>query len=73
MTDFSIRTSYAGNDLYILVHRPSGRSRMDSIHRKYPDLFEFGSNSTLHHRDWDNWRLFEIIQAPRHNPENVSE
>lgn len=55
---------YPGHDLYVLVHRPQGRSAMDSIHWKYPRIFTLGSRTTLYDADFGDWRLFEIIQAP---------
>jgi len=60
---------YRGHALYVLVHRPEGRSAMDSIHWKYGGMFFYGVRSTLYDGDWDGWRLFEIIQAPRVLPE----
>ncbi|MGQ9662591.1 MAG: hypothetical protein ACUVWX_09690 [Kiritimatiellia bacterium] len=58
------RKDYHGQDLFLLVHSPRGRSAMDSIHWKYPEIYSFGSETTLFDSDWDEWRLFEIVQAP---------
>lgn len=68
MLDFNfnkVKDEYWGQTLYVLVHRPIGRSAMDSIHWKYDRIFTLGSHSTLYDSDWGDWRLFEIIQAPR--------
>lgn len=62
---FQTKEDYYGQHLYVLVHRPSGRSTMDSIHRKYPRIFEFGADSSLYDKTWGDWRLFEVIQAPK--------
>lgn len=60
-----IRDDYRGHDLYVLVHRPQGRSAIDSVHWKYDRIFDLGSRTTLYDGDWGNWRLFELIQASR--------
>lgn len=54
---------YYGQTLFILVHRPVGRSAMDSMHWKYRDIFIQGSQDILYDGDWGAWRLFEIIQG----------
>ena len=59
-----VRNDYRGHDLYLLVRAPTGRSAMDSIHWQYDNIYALGSRSTLYAGDWDDWRLFEIIQAP---------
>jgi hypothetical protein len=58
------RKDWVGHDLYVLVHRPHGRSGTDSIHWKFDRIFALGRRSTLYDGDWGDWRLFEIIQAP---------
>lgn len=64
--DFNkVKHDYPGHALYILVHRPIGRSAMDSIHWKYDRIFTLGSRGTLYDGDWGDWRLFEIVQAER--------
>ncbi len=61
--DFAaVERDYAGNQLYVLVRRPEGRGAMDSIHWKYPRMYEWGSRYTLYDSDWGDWRLFEIVQ-----------
>jgi len=59
------KQDYPGRDLFVLVHRPRARSGMDSVHWKYPRIFELGSHTTLYDGDFGDWRLFEIVQAPR--------
>ena len=56
---------FPGHDLYVLVRRPEGRSRMESIHWKYDGIYALGHRTTLYDGDWAAWRLFEVIQAPR--------
>jgi hypothetical protein len=58
------REDWVGHDLYVLVHRPSGRSGTDSIHWRFDGMYDLGGRSTLYDGDWGDWRLFEIIQAP---------
>lgn len=60
---YRAKEDYTGHVLYLLVHRPAGRSAMDSIHWKHDRIFSLGSRETLYDGDWGNWRLFEIIQA----------
>jgi hypothetical protein len=64
--DFSFgkaMTDYYGCPLYLLVHRPEGRSGMESIHWKFPGIFDAGARNTLIvlGGDHGNWRLFEIV------------
>ena len=58
-----LKNDYFGHDLYVLVHRPRGRSATDSVHWKHNRIFALGTDNTLYDRDWGDWRLFEIIQA----------
>jgi hypothetical protein len=60
-----VRLDYGGHALFVLVHRPVGRSALDSIHWRYPDIYALGAGTTLYDSDWGDWRLFEIIEAPR--------
>ena len=62
------RRDYHGHKLYILVHEPSGKSEMDSIHWKYEKVYYLGMGGTLHDSDWGPWRLFEIVEAPTRKP-----
>lgn len=56
---------YPGYQLYLLVHRPKGDSAFDSIHWTYPRLFSRGHRNLIYYEDWGEWRLFELVQAPR--------
>ena len=56
---------YPGYRLYLLVHHPVDGSAYDSIHWKYPHLFSRGHRNLLYYKDWGDWRLFELVQAPR--------
>jgi hypothetical protein len=58
------RADYPGRTLFLLVRRPVGRGRTDSIHWKFDRLFDLGTRETLYDRDFGPWRLFEIVQAP---------
>jgi hypothetical protein len=57
-------SDYYGHQLYVLVHRPEGRSAMESITWKYDRMFSLGGKGTLYDSDWGPWRLFAIVQAP---------
>lgn len=66
--DFDFESSvqdYRGQDLYLLVPEPRGLAAFESIHWKFPQVFE-GRNAPrlLFDRDFGNWRLFEIVRAP---------
>jgi hypothetical protein len=64
--DFSkAKNDYHGHNLYLMVHCPLGRSAADSIHWKYKGIYVFGGDGTLYDGDFGDWRLFEIVQAPR--------
>jgi hypothetical protein len=62
------KEDYAGHDLYVLVQRPVGRAAMDGVHRKHPGLFAFGADTALYAGTWGDWRLFELVAAPRRPP-----
>ena len=57
------RRDYYGQTLYILIHRPAGKAALDSIHRKYRNIYIQGGRDTLYDSDWGEWRLFEIVQG----------
>lgn len=59
------KRDYYGHALFVLVRRPDQRSAMDSVHWKFPRIFIRGGPDTLYDSDWGEWRLFEMIQAPR--------
>ena len=56
---------YHGYRMYLMVHQPTGAGAFESIHWKYPQLFTLGHRNLLYYRDWGDWRLFELVQAPR--------
>jgi hypothetical protein len=57
--------NYRGQDLYLLVPEPIGLSALESIHWKFPQVYEGrGSRRLLFDRDFKGWRLFEIVRAP---------
>ncbi len=62
------RRDYYGHRLYLLVQRPAGRAGRESVYWKYPRLFDEGAASTLHHSDWGEWRLYEIIEGRSFRP-----
>ena len=60
-----VKEDYYGQDLYVLIHRPEGRAGTDSVHWQYEQIFSLGHRHTLYDETWGDWRLFEVIQAPR--------
>jgi hypothetical protein len=66
--DFDFETTvqdYRGQDLYLLVPEPVGLAAFDSIHWKFPQVFEGRSAPRLlFDRDFNGWRLFEIVRSP---------
>ena len=66
--DFSFEQAeedYYGHDLFVLVRRPDGLAGMESVHRRYPDMYVYGHGPTQGAGFWGEWRLFQIIRAPR--------
>ena len=53
-----------GMATYVLVKKPEGQSAVDTIHWKYPDLYEWGCQGAVFAGDWGDWRLFELV-VPR--------
>jgi len=63
-----LRVDYWGQDLYLLVKRPDRRGQMDAVYHQRDDLYSFGTDRALYAGDWDEWRLFEVVTAPRRDP-----
>ena len=59
-----LRRQYHGQQLFVLVRRPEGRSAVDSVHWRNPGGFQNGLERTLVARDFGEWRLFEVVTAP---------
>ncbi len=60
----SLRRAYKGQDLYVLVPRPEGLVRTESVFWKYPDIYDLGSDRLLYAGTFRTWRLFQVISAP---------
>jgi hypothetical protein len=60
----SLRQAYKGQDLYVLVPKPVGLARTESVFWRYPQLFERGAERLLFDRDFGDWRLFQVVAAP---------
>ena len=58
-----VRREYPGHALYVMICRPRGRSAMESIHWKFDGMYDLGYEATLYDGDWQEWRLFEIIDV----------
>ena len=59
-----LRRLYHGQQLFVLIRRPEGRSAVDSIHWRFPGAYRHGIERTLYARDFGEWRLFEVVGAP---------
>lgn len=60
----SLRRAYPGQNLYVLVPRPEGKRRSESVFWKYPKMYTLGDERMLYAETFGDWRLFEIIAAP---------
>ena len=45
---------------YILVKKPNDLGTLDAINKKYPTLFDSGSNFAHLSKDFGTWRLYEV-------------
>lgn len=60
----SVRRAYKGQNLYVLVPRPEGPVRAESVFWKHPDIYRNGGDRLLFAGAFGTWHLFEIISAP---------
>jgi hypothetical protein len=60
----SARRAYKGQNLYVLVPRPEGPARAESVFWKHPDIYRHGGDRLLFAGAFGTWHLFEIISAP---------
>jgi len=60
----SLRRAYKGQNLYVLVPRPEGQVRAESVFWRHPDIYERGAERLLYARAFGSWRLFEVVSAP---------
>lgn len=60
----ALRRAYPGQNLYVLVPRPTGAARSESVFWKYPDLYALGGDRLLYAATFGSWRLFEVVTAP---------
>jgi len=60
----ALRRAYLGQNLYVLVPRPEGMRRAESVFWKHPDIYELGGDRLLYAATFGTWRLFEVISAP---------
>lgn len=60
----ALRRAYPGQNLYVLVPRPTGAARSESVFWKYPDLYVLGGDRLLYAATFGTWRLFEVVTAP---------
>lgn len=60
----SLRRAYKGQDLYVLVPKPQGQVRAESVFWKHPDIYELGGDRLLYAGMFGTWRLFQVVSAP---------
>ncbi len=60
----SLRRAYKGQNLYVLVPRPVGPVRAESVFWKHPDIYELGGDRLLFAEAFGAWHLFEVVSAP---------
>ncbi len=60
----SLRRDYKGQELYLLVPRPDGRARAESVFWKHPDIYQLGADRLLYAGTFGSWRLFQVVTAP---------
>ena len=60
----SARRAYKGQNLYVLVPRPEGAVRAESVFWKHPDIYRHGGDRLLFAGAFGTWHLFEVISAP---------
>jgi hypothetical protein len=60
----SLRRAYKGQNLFVLVPRPEGAARAESVFWKHPDIYEQGGDRLLIAETFGSWRLFEVVTAP---------
>jgi hypothetical protein len=60
----SLRRAYKGQNLYVLVPRPEGTARAESVFWKHPDIYKHGGDRLLFSGAFGTWHLFEVVTAP---------
>ena len=65
----ALRVDYWGQRLFLLVKHPRERSAMDNIYWRVPGVYQFGIERGIYEMDQGDWRLFEVISAPRRRPD----
>ena len=60
----ALRRAYKGQNLYVLVPRPEGPARAESVFWKHPDIYTHGGDRLLFAEAFGRWHLFEVVGAP---------
>jgi len=60
----ALRRAYKGQNLYVLVPRPVGAVRAESVFWRYPGIYERGGDRLLFAEAFGPWHLFEVVTAP---------
>lgn len=60
----SLRRAYKGQVLYVLVPKPVGQTRAESVFWRFPDIYELGGERLLFAAAFGTWHLFQVVTAP---------
>ena len=60
----ALRQNYKGQNLYVLVPKPTGVNRAESVFWRYPDIYALGTDRLTFCGTFGSWHLFELIAAP---------
>lgn len=67
----ALRRAYHGQDRFLVVRRPLGRSAVDPLFGRFSRLFDQGQDRLLYAGDLPPWRLFEMVTAPDTLPDGA--
>jgi hypothetical protein len=60
----SLRHNYKGQNLYVLVPKPEGVTRAESVFWRFPEIYALGTDRLIFCEAFGSWHLFELITAP---------
>lgn len=59
-----LKYAYKGQRLFLLLPRPLFLTRIESVYWRYPKIYKLGLERVIFLKDFEAWRLFEVVQAP---------
>ena len=60
----ALRKDYERQQIFLLMPRPDGADKWESLYWRYPGIFRHGAQGLLFARDFGTWRLYELVSAP---------